>query len=414
MSRKNSIIIIAAVLLLILGGLFFFYSRSTNTNAGSQASTTTSTVNPFGNNSTNKTSGNANGGNTASGQTNTANKNTAKLLLLYANPTSGSVFFANKSNQSVFQFVDRANGNVYQYLPQSQSGQPIRLTNTTIPKVEEVAWSPTGNSLVYRYLDSNMNTIDSFSSTITGTSTGGSLEQVIGSFLTINLVQLVVNSNGSKIFRLVEKSDGSGTYGIMSDFDGTNKKQILSSPISFWNISWPTNAIITFTTKPTYKDYGYLYFFNPQTYSFERVLGNVIGLSTLTNSDGSLVAYSESQNDTFGLNVYNVKNKTTENIALSTLADKCVWSTKNTSILYCAVPQTIPPDTYPDAWYQGTESFEDNIWMIDTNTGATTEIYQTGVNESANIDATDLTISPDDKYLSFSNKNDLSVWLLAM
>jgi hypothetical protein len=29
-----------------------------------------------------------------------------------------------------------------------------------------------------------------------------------------------------------------------------------------------------------------------------------------------------------------------------------------------------------------------------------------------NIDATEIKISPDDKYLSFINKNDLSLWLL--
>jgi len=403
-------------LLLIIGGLFFFYSRSGNTGTGNQASSTQSAVNPFGSNATNKTTTGTTGGNTGNNtQTNTTNGNTAKLTQLYANPTSGSVFFASKSNQDVLEFVDRANGNVYQYLPQSQSGQPTRLTDTTIPKIEEVKWSPTGNNLVYRYLDNNnTDTIDSFSGTITGTSTGGNLRQIAGTFLSVDLAQMAVSPKGDKIFGLWKKNDGSGSFGVLSNLDGTNKKQIFNSSASSWNISWPTNTLVTFTTRPTYKDYGYLFFFNTQTYSFERILGDIAGLSTLTNSDGSLIAYSRSQDKAFSLNIYDTKNKTDESIPLATLADKCVWSTKNTNILYCAVPQSIPSDTYPDAWYQGTEFFQDNIWMIDANSGVTTQLYQIGVNESASIDAMNLTISPDDKYLSFSNKNDLSLWILGL
>lgn len=414
MSRRNSIIVIAAVAILIIVGLLLFYFRSANTGTGNQSTTTQSAVNPFGNAPANSTISPFGTSNSKTNQTNTSNKNLAKLIELYANPVSGSMFFANKNNQDVLQFVDRATGNVYQYLSQSESGEPRRLTDTTIPKIEDVVWSSAGNSLVYRYLDNDTDTIDSFAGAITSSSTSGIIGQINGVFLSPNISEIVSNPKGDKIFGLLERSDGSGSYGVMSNFDNTSKKQSFDSPVSFWNISWPANSTITFTTKPTYKDYGYLYFFNTQTDSFERILGDLAGLSTLTNSDASLVAYSASQNNSFNLGVYGVKNKTSENITLSTLTDKCVWSIQNNTVLYCAVPQTINPDSYPDAWYQGTESFSDNIWKIDTKTGATTQIYQTGVNENANIDAMNLVISPDDKYLAFTNKNDLSLWILAL
>ncbi len=410
MSKKNAIIIIVVVILLIVGGIFLFSSHSTNTNEQSIATST----NPFGTEPGNKIASTSTNGFGNNGQTNTG-KNLAQLLELYASPTSGSVFFTNASNQDVLQFVDRGNGNVYQYISQSQSGQPTRLTDTTIPKIQEVVWSAIGNALVYRYLDNDTDTIDSFSGAIVNAATSsGNLAQVTGSFLAQNLAQLAANPKGDKIFGLLENSDGSGSYGIESNFDGTGKKEIFESPVSYWNISWPTDTLITFTTKPTFKDYGYLFFFNTQTDSFERILGDMSGLSTLTNTDGSLVAYSQSQNNSFSLDVYDAKNKTDKNISVATLADKCVWGIQDPTTLYCAVPQTIPSDSYPDAWYEGTESFSDNIWMIDTASGATTELYQIGTNETASIDAMDLTISPDDKYLAFQNKNDLSLWLLAI
>ena len=379
-----------------------------------QTSSTATTTNPFGTAPGNRTpSSSTTGVGANTGQA--GSKNLAQLIELYANPTSGSEFLTNTNNQDVLQFIDRGTGNVYQYISQSQSGAPSRLTDTTIPKIDEVVWSSTGDSLVYRYLDNTTDTIDSFSGAIANAaSSSGNLAQVTGTFLDQNLVQLVADPKGDKLFGLSEKSDGSGTYGILSNFDGTSKKEILDSPVSFWNISWPTNSIITFTTKPTYTDYGDLFFFNTQTYSFTRILGNMSGLSTLTNTDASLVAYSESQNNSFNLGVYDVKNQTDKNISVVTLADKCVWGIQDKTILYCAVPQTVSPDSYPDAWYQGTESFSDNIWMINTATGATTELYQTGVNENTSIDAMNLAISPDDKYLAFQNKNDLSEWLLAI
>lgn len=415
MSKRNAIIIIAAILLIIIGALFFYF-RSANTGSGTKPSTTSS-ANPFGAAPTDKTSSGTNGNGSTSGsgtnQSGTAaNKNNAKLVQLYADPISGSIFVSTTS-QDLLEFVDRGNGNVYKYLPQSQSVQPIRLTDTTIPKIEEAVWSATGNALVYRYLDNDSDTIDSFSGAITSASTTGDLSEINGGFLSQDLAELVADPAGDKLFGLLEKSDGSGSDGILSNFDGSGAKEIFTSPASFWNISWPASSIIAFNTKPTYKDYGYLYFFNPQTDSFQRILGDIAGLSTLTNSDGSFVAYSQSTESSFDLGIYNVKNKSDIGVNIATLADKCVWSIENKDVLYCAVPQSIPTDNYPDAWYQGIESFSDNIWMIHADTGVTTEIYQVGVNETASIDAEDLAISPDDKYLAFENKDDLSLWLLA-
>jgi hypothetical protein len=322
------------------------------------------------------------------------------------------VFLLNKNNQDVLRFVDRAVGNVYEYIPETQSGEAMRITNTTIPKIQESAWSSSGNSLVLRYLDNDTDNISSFSAKISGTSSTNSLQELTGLFLPSNIKQMAINPNGDKIFSLVDKSDKSGTYGFTTNLDGSGKKVIFGSPISYWNVSWPKENTVTLTTKPTYEDNGLLYFFNPQTYSMDRILGDVTGLSTVTNKDASLVAYSYSENGFFYLNVYDVANRISRNFKIATLADKCVWGNSYTKILYCAVPRIINQNNYPDAWYQGLVSFSDDIWMIDTETGNNEQLYNIGSNEKADIDVFDMKISLDDQYLSFSDKNDLSLWLL--
>lgn len=409
MSRKSSILIIIAIVLVIIGGLIFFYLSSNKTPA--PVTETPQTTNPFGNTTGNRD--NIIDGQTGNSQSTSTSKNLAKLIQIYRNPTSGSIFLSNKSNQDVLMFVDRATGNTYQYIPEEQTGEAKRVTNTTIPKIQETVWSSSGKNLVLRYLDNDTDNISSFAAKIEiGSSTVESSGEIIGSFLASNIKQMAINPKGDKIFNLVDKSDKSGSFGFTTGLGGDSKKIIFDSPVSYWNISWPKDNTIVFTTKPSYRDYGFLYYFNPQTYSMERILGNIVGLSTLVNKDASLVAYSYTSDNLFYLDVYDAVSKISKNIKISTFADKCAWGNKNSKILYCAIPEISIYDNYPDVWYQGLVSFRDNIWKIDTETGKTEEIYFVGSNEIADIDGFDMKVSLSDQYLVFSNKNDLSLWLL--
>ena len=124
-----------------------------------------------------------------------------------------------------------------------------------------------------------------------------------------------------------------------------------------------------------------------------------------------MVAYSYTQNSLPLVRVYDVKNDKDMGVQFYDLADKCVWGQNDKSMLYCAVPKNIQSANYPDVWYQGLLSFSDNFWQIDTQTGTTKLLYTTN-NSNENIDAFNMTVSPDDKYIVFENKDDLSLWLL--
>jgi len=413
MTKRNSIIIILLALAFIIGALLYFYFSIGNAPIQNPQNITPAQGNIFGNslNTTNVTPATEEQ-NPVAGQV----KNLPKLLQIYKNPTSGSVFFTNKNNQNVLRFISRSNGNAYEYLPVSETGEPTRITNTTIPKIQETIWSSDGDNLILRYLDSDTDNIVSFSGKIAvaGTSSApGSSGEITGSFLSPNIEQLVTNPKGDKSFGLFEKNGRSGSYGITYSFGDNSKKQIFDSPISLWNISWPKENTITFTTKPSSGYLGYLFFFDTQTGVMDRILGDVPGLSTLTNSDASLVAYSKSEADgSFSLRAYDVKSKTNKDFKMLTLSDKCVWGVKNADTLYCAIPKDIPAGSYPDDWYQGLTFFSDNIWMIDFKNDLIKQVYEIGSNENAKIDAINLKISNDDQYLTFSNKSDLSLWLL--
>ncbi|MFA6797186.1 MAG: hypothetical protein WCR40_00520 [Candidatus Paceibacterota bacterium] len=409
MSKKNSIILILLIFIVVMTLLLFSYFSDNDTSTNN-INIENQTL-PFGNSSDDVTTD-------IQIDTNTTTDNFVekreKLTQIYSKPTSGTLSFT-KDKKIDIRFVDRTNGNVYDYLPEEKENNLIRTTNTTIPKIQEVVWSNTGKNAIFRYLEDNSDNIISFLGKIQPASTSTTeekMEQVAGSFLTPNIKQILINPDGDSTFELLNKKDNSGSYGVLSSIENKNKKQIFESSLSIWNILWPKDNIITFTTRPSYKDYGYMFFFNTQDLSFKRILGDILGLSTLTNKDTSLVAYSKIKSGYFYLNVYNVSKKESRELGIQTLADKCVWSKNNSFVLYCAVPQFIYSGLYPDTWYQGLTSFNDNFWMIDTEKGTTKVLYITGEIENARIDAIDLKISDNDKYLTFTNKNDLSLWML--
>ena len=100
----------------------------------------------------------------------------------------------------------------------------------------------------------------------------------------------------------------------------------------------------------------------------------------------------------------NIKNGEVNELSLQTLAEKCVWSAKNTYI-YCTIPRTITNARYPDDWYQGRVNFEDSIWQIDTLTGANKLLVDT-VQQKNSLDAINLNLDPEEKYIIFTNKTD--------
>lgn len=413
MTKKSTILIIITLFIILIGTFFYFYFFSDSKKENYNSEPTEEF--PFGTTQNEETNL---GGNKPQSSIldnlfgNSSSTENAyeyiKLRQIYKKPVSG-LFFTEKNNLINLNFVDRATGNIFSYSTNNPTIDPIRLTNTTIPKIQESVFFNNGQNIILRYLD-DTNKISSFIGKIS-TSSDPNINEINGEFLTKEIKQIVVSPNNTSIFELVNNQK-TGVFGyIYSTTTINNKKEIFYSPISIWNISWPKEETITFTTKPNYREYGFLFFFNPKTLSFDRIIGEVIGLTTNTNSTAELTSYSENKTNSLKLKIYDVKNREDKKIEFNTISDKCVWGKLNTKMLYCAVPNTIPKGNYPDDWYQGNVSFNDSFWQINSDDGTTKNIYE-NKGDSLNIDVIDLKISDNDKYISFINKNDLSLWML--
>ena len=223
-------------------------------------------------------------------------------------------------------------------------------------------------------------------------------------FMNSGILRGIVSPDGTQIFFLQPTT--AGVVGIVANANGTNQKKVFTSPVTEWMPQWVNKTTISMTTLASDQAAGYMYFLNPTTGAFQKILGPINGLTTLTDPTGQEVLYSASTNQGFTTSIYSIPTGATNPLTLTTLPEKCVW--QNSKMLYCAVPQSITAGDYPDAWYQGVATFTDNVWSINTVTKVTKEL----ISPSQNFDIVHLGMGPDAAYLYFINKSDGTLWSL--
>ena len=307
------------------------------------------------------------------------------------------------------RYVDRSTGNIYQTF--IDKIQEIKFSSTVIPKIYDAYFGNHGESVVMRRLKGDGVTIETFLGQLPKEKLGadGEIIETKGIFLTENIQDISPSPDQSKIFYLTNVSNS--IVGNILNLRDSKKSQIFDSSFTEWLSFWPSSKSVTLTTKPSGIVLGYMYALDVDKKSFTRVLGDIYGLTTLTSPTGKLVLYSDSN---LSLNVYNTETKASTALGVRTLPEKCVWN-KTSEYVYCAVPKSIPGLTYPDAWYQGEASFEDQIWKIGIkdvkNTVLVDPILELGGVET---DGIKLSLSAYEDYLFFVNKKDSILWELKL
>ena len=318
----------------------------------------------------------------------------SRLRQISSVPTSGGVVF-NTDENTVIRYIERSTGHIFETT--TDSLEQNRISNTTIPRIQESVWSPDGEMVILRYLDQN-ETIKSFYGKITQS---GVLE---GFFLSNNITDIAVNED-EKLFYI--RKIGNDSEGIISDFDGSNSTTVLSSKIYDWLPLW-INGSAALSTKASRGIDGFLYQLRSRTLT---KLLSAQGLLTKINIDGTKILFSTSNTNGTRLFVYDTTTKESVRVPFTTLADKCVWASSFS--IFCASPYNSIAGVVPDDWYKGLFSFSDDIWFYDIETQTAQLIYNADENRNV-FDAINLTIDNEQKMLLFTNKNDLTLWGLSL
>lgn len=349
-----------------------------------------------------------------------------RLYELHKVPVAGVGFFeAGKGAEHAVsaRYIERGLGHIYE--TSLATLMETRISNETHPRLAEAFWGNGGKSVIIRFLGENdfgevieshiLNLGDTAPSLSQGTSTVAvptsdfiKTEEV---FLPFHIPFLATAEDGADNIFYLENGVSASAGSIVSFKNVGSTSKVFSSSFTEWLPQFPSQKLATVTSKPSANVPGHLFFIDTKTKSLTKILGGINGLTTLTSHDGKFVLYSGTRGNTPKLSIYDTAKKTAREIPLNTLSEKCVWSFKNTTLIYCAVPQKIPKGTYPDEWYQGVVSFSDTVWTIDAVTGLTQKVMTPSDYSAPSLDIINPTLSSDDYYLLFMNKVTGTPWV---
>jgi len=307
----------------------------------------------------------------------------------------------------ILRYVDRLTGNVYQTGVKEINERVI--SDTLIPGIKEAFFTSEGESVILRYLKQDGGAIATFVGSLPKYTLGGdsSVGQMQGSFMPDNIVSIDVSPKKERVFYLVNISEG--INGVLTDKMGQGRVQVFDSPLTEWLVQWSGQNTINMTTKAAGGIPGYMYTIDTRSDDFDKVVGGINGMTTLSSHDDNFVLIGT---DLLKLSVFDKQNQAIVDLRIKTLPEKCVWGKSNTS-LYCAVPKFTEEAIYPDSWYQGEVLFSDQIWKIDLFGRTEIAILDPSVVEGGEaIDAISLRLDDNEDYLFFVNKKDSYLWSL--
>ena len=397
MSRNTLLIIIFTLFLIIVGGLVggYFYLTNTKTTDIPTNTEITGSLNENGGGVTSTTSDQT--------STSTAGAVIPKLRHLTKTPVAG-YDFVDSANGFVIWYVDRSNGNIYQTA--TSTLETTKITNTTIPKVYEAFIGKGGSSVILRTLDESGEKIQTFIGSPRASST------LSGIFTSDTISALSLSPSKDSFFGMTGTVSGLGNFYSLAG----KATSAFSHPLKKWIPQWVNSTSIIMTSAPSAKTQNIAYILNTSTKAFTKLLGPKNGLVVSSSPSATKVLYSENKGNQLAFGVYDTKTATETSISNETIPDKCAWSKKDTSTVYCGFPKNLASGAYPDDWYQGKVSFDDNIKALDVNTLQIKNIenFESGDKQGTEIDATNLMLSSNEKYLLFTNKNDLTLWMLEL
>ena len=328
--------------------------------------------------------------------------------------TEDGVEESTNNSITIFRYIERATGHLYE--TRENTLTQTRLSNTTIPKVYQAEFAPNGNSALLRLIDETDNeTVKTISASVIAKSTtteesfrlvadGYALE---GPFLSPNIESAEISQFG--ISYLVPNSNR-GSALITADYNDLSKELLYDAPLLSWNLQEINESKIALTTKADSRLSGFLYTVNKDTKVVTKKLGDILGLTTLVSPNEKWIVYSQSSGNSIDTYALNQETNDVITLGINTLSEKCAFSNTNEDVLFCGAanqPERVP---YPESWYQGIVSFNDNLWRVHLDTNEYDQILGDREDAEQSFDITRIVVSPNDDHVMFINKKDLTLW----
>lgn len=402
---NRTVIIISAVFVLALGaiiGTYFFLLKGSN----GDTATSIRDVLPFGLGDSDRdasprapSESDELGSETSPGDSAVL----PELRQLHGQLVAGAITFEDLGTSTI-RFIERESGHVFEISEDERVAR--RVTNTTLPRIQEALWA-TKDTVLLRYLNDSGD-VQTYVASVSLAPPGEGIGELSGEFLTPDATSIAVRP-GAAFYTVASERRG-----YVENLQSGVAQSVLSTQFTEWLPEWLSTSRIALTTKPSANATGALYILNTGTGSMLRVLGGKFGLTTLIGPDENQVLFSERSNSSFSLQVFDVRAGTATVLPQHTLPEKCVWSLVSIETIYCGIPEQVPAGEYPDSWYQGRVSFSDTIWTLNIADGTSELLARPEDTARVPIDVTMPMLTEDESHLIFVNKKDGALWSLKL
>jgi hypothetical protein len=314
-------------------------------------------------------------------------------------PVAGATFVNGIKGEPSMRYIERDSGHWYETPVNALT--LVRLTNTTVPGVHDALWVNASTSIM-RFLAED-ESVENFVALYAATTTDQELK---GAYID-PYARIAVGADGTIIGALAGQNGSAiETFKV----DGKKKVTRYTSPLTSW-VPHTAHGAHYVVSAPAAGVLSSVY--EVVNNELERVFGDVPGLSVLFAQVGPDILYSSGGRNAVALYVYDGALGERRELPLATLAEKCAWAPAPRAVL-CGVPTAIPAGDYPDDWLLGRVHTSDSLWFIDTETGQTQALVDLEEQVGVPLDVGQLQVSSDGQYALFINKNDQTLWSVAL
>lgn len=321
-----------------------------------------------------------------------------RLRQLTTKPVAGYAELYSSSTEPYFvRYVEAGLGHVYDI--NMETGEEIRVSNTTVPQALTAEFSPDGTQVAIQadVTDRNLVTV-------------GKIEngEFIGKPLPTSVTDFTFADNGELYYTEV-RSQGVDTLGKALNLTTGATRDLFTIPFRAAAIDWAKGGQITnYTyTKPASRLLGYFYSINRGNIVREPISGE--GLTVIAND--RYAAYSLRSGDNHLSFTYNRDTKEFGTIPILPLPEKCTFASDEPSVLYCGYEYTIHDYHYPDNWYKGLISLNDSLWRVDLNDSSAVQLVIPLQTIGRELDIISPQYSASSSMLYFINKHDKTLWV---
>jgi hypothetical protein len=319
-----------------------------------------------------------------------------RLRQLTTRPVAGYTEVYSTTTEPYFvRYVEAGLGHIYEI--NMETGEEIRISNTTVPQAMRAEFSPSGKEVAIQ-ADVTARNLVTVGRINNGEFTGQSLPATVTDF---------TFADTGELFYAEIPTQGTDTIGKSFNLTTGSTRELFTIPFRAATIGWAKDGRTTHYTytKPASRLMGYLYTIRSGTIVREPVTGN--GLNVIANDQYIIFTRRNgNQNESLALDR---QTNTLIRLATIVIPEKCTFSKSEANVLYCAFELDIYNYNFIEEWYKGIRSFNDPIWQINLIDGSASVILPN--NESLQpLDMYELFHSVNTLNIYFINKHNKTLW----